>query len=811
MVASNKSALEEVLEMEKNMMQAQWVLNPPQPPSMLRQIVDNIKDTLLPHPNPNAFSYLSSNQTRFSKRAFAFFQDLFPILASFQDYNAHKLKCDFMAGLTLAIFAIPQCMGNATLAHLSPEYGLYTSIVPPFIYALLASSREIVIGPGTVDSLLISSMIQTLKVPIRDSIAYTHLVFTVTFFAGIFQVAFGLFRLGFLVEYLSQATIVGFLAAAAVGIGLQQLKGLFGIVNFTNKTGLFSVVKAVWTSFKNKSEWHPYNFVIGFSFLCFILFTRFLGKRNKKLIWLSHVAPLLSVILSSVIAYKINFHEHQVKDYRVEVLGPIKGGRFNPSSLYQLTFDAKVVGHLIRIGLTIAIISLTGSIAVGRSFASLREHSIDPNREVVSLGIMNIVGAITSCYVASGKFITVGTVVEALMSLAFAVVKLLKSSSSFRRDSSSPSSMALKSTEPQSTPYNTLAGRTWRRISASPDCRFVTMHAGSLSRTAVNYNAGSETMVSNIVMALTVLMSLKFLTGLLYFTPKAILAAIILSAVPGLIDLNKACEIWRVDKMDFLACAGAFFGVLFASAEIGLAIGIAISFAKIIISSIQPAITVVGRLPGTDAFRDVEQYPMAVNIPGVFIVSLKSAWLCFANANLVEERIERWVKSGKTKDGKGGETTFIYVILDASSLTNIDTAGIASLMELNKNLASRGVKLAIANPRWHVIHKLRLANFVSKIGGRVFLSVGEAVDACLGTKVETQVHFHSSSKHKFENDFNAFTTSKATNLASPSANLNNLGEDDSRVCENDNGRFQKTSAFRVELIRLGWSSLGNKS
>ncbi|TKY47640.1 Early nodulin-70 [Spatholobus suberectus] len=641
MVASTKSTLngtlEEVLDIENNM--AQWVLNPPDPPSMLRQVVDTIKDTLLPHPNPNAFSSLRNQP--FSKRAFALLQDLFPILASFQNYNAQKFKCDFMAGLTLAIFAIPQCMGNATLAQLSPEYGLYTGIVPPLIYALLASSREIVIGPGSVDSLLLSSMIQTLKVPIHDSITYTQLVFTVTFFAGIFQVAFGLFRFGFLVEYLSQATIVGFLAAAAVGIGLQQLKGLFGIVNFTNKTALFSVVKSVWASFKNQSEWHPYNFIIGFSFLCFILFTRFLGKRNKKLIWLSHVAPLFSVIVSSVIAYKINVHEHQMKDYRVEVLGPIKGGSLNPSSLYQLTFDSKVVGHLIRIGLTIAVISLTGSIAVGRSFASLRGRSIDPNREVVSLGIMNIVGSLTSCYVASG----------------------------------------------------------------------------SLSRTAVNYNAGSETMVSNIVMALTVLMSLKFLTGLLYFTPKAILAAIILSAVPGLIDLNKAREIWKVDKMDFLACAGAFLGVLFASAEIGLAIGITISFAKIIIISIQPAIAVVGRLPGTDAFGDVEQYPMAVNIPGVLIVSLKSAWLCFANANLVEERY------------------LLIVHNNMIGLTNIDTAGIASLVELNKNLTSRGVKLAIANPRWHVIHKLRLANFVSKIEGRVFLSVGEAIDACLGTKM----------------------------------------------------------------------------
>ncbi|KAK7311144.1 hypothetical protein RJT34_09078 [Clitoria ternatea] len=655
MVASKKSTVENVVDIEDNK-RGVWVVDPPAPPCMLSQVLDNFKHTLLPTPNPNTF--LTATNQPFSKRLLALLRHVFPILASLQNYNYQKFKSDFMAGLTLAIFAIPQCMGNATLAQLSPEYGLYSGIVPPLIYAVLASSREIVIGPVTVDSLLLSSMIQTLKDPLQDSVTYTQLVLTATFFAGIFQVAFGLLRFGFLVDYLSHATIVGFLAAAAVCIGLQQLKGLFGIVKFTNKTALISVIKSVWTSFKNQSEWHPYNFIIGFSFLCFILFTRFLGRRRKKLSWLSHVAPLLSVIVSSVIAYRVNLHEHRVKDYKVEVLGPIKGGSINPSSLNQLIFDGEFVGPLIKIGFTIASISLTGSIAVGRSFASLRGYNIDPNREVVALGLMNIVGSFTSCYVASG----------------------------------------------------------------------------SLARTAVNYNAGSETMVSNIVMAITVLMSLKFLTGLLYFTPKAILAAIILSAVPELVDINKAHAIWKVDKLDFLACAGAFFGVLFVSVEIGLAIGIMISFAKIIIISIQPGIAVVGRLPGTDDFGDVEQYPMAINVPGVLIVSLRSAWLCFANASLVRERIERWVSHDE--DGKG-ESTFKHVIIDASSLMNIDTAGVTSLEELTKNMTTRGVKLAIANPRWQVIHKLRLANFVSKIGGRIFLSVGEAVDACLGVKLVT--------------------------------------------------------------------------
>lgn len=100
------------------------------------------------------------------------------------------------------------------------------------------------------------------------------------------------------------------------------------------------------------------------------------------------------------------------------------------------------------------------------------------------------------------------------------------------------------------------------------------MNAGSFSRSAVNFSAGCESTVSNIVMAITVLISLEFFTRLLYYTPMAILASIIMSALPGLIDLNEFYNIWKVDKLDFLACIGAFFGVLFASVEIGLLVAV---------------------------------------------------------------------------------------------------------------------------------------------------------------------------------------------------------------------------------------------
>ena len=131
-----------------------------------------------------------------------------------------------MAGLTLASLSIPQSIGYATLVNLASQYGLYTSMVPPLVYALMGSSREIAIGLVAVVSLLLSSKVQNVVDLIANVVVYRKLVLTVTSFAGTFQFIFGTFRLGFLVDLLSPAAIVGFMGGAAVVIGLQQPKGL---------------------------------------------------------------------------------------------------------------------------------------------------------------------------------------------------------------------------------------------------------------------------------------------------------------------------------------------------------------------------------------------------------------------------------------------------------------------------------------------------------------------------------------------------------------------------------------------------------
>ncbi|KAG8377336.1 hypothetical protein BUALT_Bualt08G0022600 [Buddleja alternifolia] len=621
---------------------AKWLLSSPDPPSPWLELLTSIKDTFIPRPK--------KKQARPPNRVFLFLQGLFPILKWGRNYKATKFKNDLMAGLTLASLCIPQSIGYANLAKLDPQYGLYTSVVPPLIYAVMGSSREIAIGPVAVVSLLLSAMISKVVDPSVDPSTYRRIVFTVTFFTGTFQALFGFFRLGFLIDFLSHAAIVGFMGGAAIVIGLQQLKGLLGINHFTTKTDVVSVLGAVVKALHQ--QWYPLNFVLGCSFLIFILITRFIGRRNKKLFWLPAMAPLISVVLSTLIVYLTKADKHGIK-----IVKHFKGG-LNPISVHQLNFGGSYVGDAAKIGLICALIALTEAVAVGRSFASIKGYHLDGNKEMVAMGFMNIIGSLTSCYTATGSF----------------------------------------------------------------------------SRTAVNFSAGCETVVSNIVMAITVLICLLLFTKLLYYTPLAILASIILSALPGLIDLNEAYNIWKVDKLDFMVCLGAFSGVLFGSVEIGLLVAVAISFAKIILNSIKPRTEVLGRLPGTNIFCNIVQYPMATKLSGILVVRINSGTLCFANANFIRERIMKWVTDENDME-ESAKRGLRVLILDFTNVMNIDTSGIHAVEELHKKLISQGIELAMVNPRWQVITKMKAAKFVEKIGsGWIFLSVADAVDASFRLK-----------------------------------------------------------------------------
>ncbi|XP_052190765.1 sulfate transporter 1.2-like isoform X2 [Diospyros lotus] len=485
-------------------------------------------------------------------------QAIFPILRWVRNYNFSKFRGDLIAGLTIASLCIPQDIGYAKLANLEPQYGLYSSFVPPLVYSFMGSSRDIAIGPVAVVSLLLGTMLQNEIDSSENAAEYLRLAFTATFFAGITQATLGFLRLGFLIDFLSHAAVVGFMGGAAITIALQQLKGFLGIKKFTKKTDIVSVLHSVFGSANHGWNWQ--TIVIGSSFLAFLLFAKYIGKKNKKLFWVSAIAPLISVVLSTFFVY-VTHAEKQ----GVQIVRHIDKG-INPPSIDKIYFTGDNLLKGFRIGVVAGMIALTEAVAIGRTFASMKDYQLDGNKEMVALGVMNVVGSITSCYVTTGSF----------------------------------------------------------------------------SRSAVNYMAGCQTAVSNIIMSIVVFLTLEFLTPLFKYTPNAILSSIIISAVIGLIDFEAAILIWKIDKFDFIACMGAFFGVVFASVETGLLIAVSISFAKILLQVTRPRTAILGRIPRTNVYRNIQQYPEATKVPGVLIVRVDSA-IYFSNSNYIRERILRWL------------------------------------------------------------------------------------------------------------------------------------------------------------------------
>ncbi|KAK6253216.1 hypothetical protein QUC31_014936 [Theobroma cacao] len=609
--------------------------------NLLKEIAATVKETFFADDPLRHFK----DQPR-SRKFVLGFQAVFPIFEWGRNYSLSKFKGDLIAGLTIASLCIPQDIGYAKLANLEPQYGLYSSFVPPLVYAFMGSSRDIAIGPVAVVSLLLGSLLRDEIDSSENPVDYRRLAFTATFFAGITQFTLGFLRLGFLIDFLSHAAIVGFMAGAAITIALQQLKGLLGIKKFTKNTDLVSVMRSVWNSVHHGWNWQ--TILIGVAFLAFLLVAKYIGKKKKKLFWVPAIAPLISVILSTFFVYITRADKHGV-----QIVKHIRQG-VNPPSVNEIFFSGEYLGKGFRIGVVAGMIALTEAVAIGRTFASMKDYQLDGNKEMVALGTMNIVGSMTSCYVATGSF----------------------------------------------------------------------------SRSAVNYMAGCHTAVSNIVMSCVVLLTLELITPLFKYTPNAILASIIISAVIGLIDIEAVALIWKIDKFDFVACMGAFFGVVFSSVEMGLLIAVSISFAKILLQVTRPRTAILGKLPRTTVYRNILQYPDATKVPGILIVRVDSA-IYFSNSNYVKERILRWLADEEEQLKENFQPRIMYLIVEMSPVTDIDTSGIHALEELFRSLEKRDVKLVLANPGPVVVDKLHASKFPELIGeDRIFLTVADAVLTC---------------------------------------------------------------------------------
>ena len=306
-----------------------------------------------------------------------------PILEWLPKYNKSDFSGDLTSGLTVAVMLIPQGMAYGLLAGLPPIYGLYAGIVPLIIYAFFGTSRQLSVGPVALVSLLVLTGVAKFAEP--GSAEFIQLSITVALIAGIIQMLLGLFRLGFLVNFLSHPVISGFTSAAAFIIGISQLQNLFGF-SIPNSNKIHVIILSL---AENIRKTNLITLGIGIFGLLFISWIKSINKRLPS--------GLFAVIIGILAVYLLQLHE-----FGVQIVGAVPSG-LPPFAVPQL--DEDIFRQLLPLSFTICLISFIESLAIAKTLQDRhKNYKIVPNQELLALGISKIGGAFFQSYPTTGSF-----------------------------------------------------------------------------------------------------------------------------------------------------------------------------------------------------------------------------------------------------------------------------------------------------------------------------------------------------------------------------------------------------------------------
>ncbi len=293
------------------------------------------------------------------------------------------LHADLIAGITVALVLVPQSMAYAQLAGLPAYYGLYASFLPGMVAALFGSSRQLATGPVAVVSLMTASALE----PIAQGNAELYIAYAVmlALMVGLFQMALGLLRLGVLVNFLSHPVVVGFTNAAAIIIGTSQLGKLFGVSVESAEHTYETVFNTVIEAFHNAH----------FETMLMALFA--LGIMISLRRYLPKVPNVLTaVVVTTLISWAVGFEAMGGK-----VVSSIPAGL---PALALPEIDFQVMGQLLSVTVTIAVIGFMEAISIAKAMAARTRQRLDANQELVGQGLGNIVSSFSQGYAVSGSF-----------------------------------------------------------------------------------------------------------------------------------------------------------------------------------------------------------------------------------------------------------------------------------------------------------------------------------------------------------------------------------------------------------------------
>lgn len=533
-----------------------------------------------------------------------------PILQWLPKYEKEQLKGDLSAGLTVGIMLIPQGMAYAMLAGLEPIHGLYAVTIPLLLYAVFGTSRQLAVGPVAMVSLLTAAGIASLSPQSTEQ--YLLYALTLALLVGIIQFSMGALRLGFVVNFLSHPVINGFTSAAAIIIGLSQVKHLFRI-NLPNSEHIQEMVVALYNNLSNL-HW----ITVGIGILGIIII-----KYGKK-IYPAIPSSLVAVIVGILLVWGFDLASHGVK-----IVGDVPSGL---PSISLPSFDLQGWKVLFPIALTISLVGFAESFAVAKTIqAKHKNYKLEANQELIALGIVNLGAAFFKGFPVTGGF----------------------------------------------------------------------------SRTAVNNEAGAKTGMASIISAFLIVLTLLFFTGLFYYLPSAILAAVVLVAVSGLIDLKEPLVLWKKDRADFSMLVATFVITLTLGIETGIISGMVLSLIMVIYRASKPHMAQLGRVPGTNVFRNIRRFTNLEEKPDVLMVRIDGP-VYFANVKYIKDTMDRWVK----KKGESLRT----IVFNFESIPSIDSTGAHELQEWIMTWREVNIDVCITATKGPVRDVLSRWNLIECIG-----------------------------------------------------------------------------------------------
>ncbi len=669
-------------------------------------------------------------------------EKVFPFVGWFRNYGKDAFKADMLSGLTVALVLIPQSMAYAQLAGLPSYYGLYASFLPPMIAALFGSSRQLATGPVAVVSLMTSASLEPLAT--AGSEGYIAYAIMLALMVGIFQLSLGILRLGLVVNFLSHPVVNGFTNAAAIIIASSQFSKMFG-VNVDNAEHHYETIVRVCKAAAHYTHW-PTLIMGVLAFALMYGLKKFYPKIPNVLV---------AVALTTLISWGMGF-EHNT-NARVESIESPDAqnavAEFNravnaiPPLAKERTLITQQMEEARKAKNEISALDAEHDLGIVNVKIQRLKHEAaeyrSQIRDMLFAGVTQADGSMrffpkeslpagvegdgriwrirvgnspldTENLLMRGGGAVVGTVPKGLPSLGMpkidfsvvshlfpyaAIISLL----GFMEAISIAKAMAAK-TGQRLDPNQELIGQGLANILGAVGKSYPA--SGSFSRSAVNLQSGAVTGLSSVFTSLAVVIVLLFFTPLLYHLPQSVLAAVIMMAVIGLINISGFVHAWHAKWYDGAISVLSFICTLAFAPHLdkGIMVGVVLSLGVFLYKSMRPTVPSLSR-HDDEGLRDAMAHGLR-QCEYVDLIRFDGP-LFFANASYLEDKInDRMLHRKNLK----------HIVLVANGINDMDASGEEVLSLLVDNVRSAGVDISLSGVNESVMAVLERTHLIDRIG-----------------------------------------------------------------------------------------------